>query len=137
MRHPEDARPQEENKIKIYFSTNTYEADWQYSRETNDYLRYEAGIIEQDRDGKEVRAKNVVVQFTDMVVLDDVGRKKIDTIGSGKAIIFQDGIEIDGTWRKDAKGDRTKFYDAAGAEIKFNPGVTWVEVVPTNTEVDF
>lgn len=131
----EDARPSEEKRIQIYFSTKTYEAGWQYDRESNDYLRYQAGVLEQDRDGLEVRAKNIAVQFTKMTVLDTVGRKDIETIGSGEAIVFEDGIRIDGTWRKEARGDRTKFYDSTGTEIKFNPGVTWVEVVPIGTEV--
>lgn len=134
---PEDSRPQNEERIKIYFSTKTYEAGWQYDREPNDYLRYQAGAIGQDRDGSEVRAKNIVVQFTDVSVIDDIGRKKIKTIGSGEAIIFQDGVRIDGAWEKEAKGERTKFFDAAGAEIKFNPGVTWVEVVPIGTEIEW
>lgn len=131
-----DARPTEEGRAKIYFSTKTYEVGWQYDRETNDYLRYQAGVIQQDRGGAEVRAKNIIVQFTGVIVLDDVGRKKIDTIGEGEAIIFQDGIRIDGTWQKEARGERTKFFDAASAEIKFNPGVTWVEVVPIGTEIE-
>jgi hypothetical protein len=132
-----DARPEEEKRAKIYFSTKTYEAGWQYDRETNDYLRYQAGVIQQDRDGFEVRAKNIVVQFVKMTVLDSVGRKDIETLGNGEAIVFQDGIRIDGTWRKETRSDRTKFYDTTGAEIKFNPGVTWVEVVPIGTEVEF
>jgi hypothetical protein len=132
-----ELRPQEEKRIKIYFSTKTYEAGWQYNRETNDYLRYQAGLIQQDRDGSEVRAKNIVVQFTKMVVLDEIGRKDIKTIGSGEAIVFQDGIRIDGTWEKDVRGERTRFFDEAGGEVKFNPGATWVEVVPTGTEVEF
>ncbi|MFZ5364429.1 MAG: DUF3048 domain-containing protein [Patescibacteria group bacterium] len=134
---PDESRPEEEKRVKIYFSTKTYEAGWQYNRETNDYLRYQSGLIQQDRDGSEVRAKNIVVQFAKMVVLDEVGRKDIDTIGNGEAIIFQDGIQIDGVWEKFARGERTKFYDSNGVEIKFNPGVTWVEVVPIGTEVEF
>ncbi|MBI5071593.1 DUF3048 domain-containing protein [Candidatus Falkowbacteria bacterium] len=132
-----EARPSEEKRAKIYFSTKTYEVGWQYDREANDYLRYQAGVIQQDRDGSEVRAKNIIVQLTDVIVLDDVGRKDIETQGSGDAIVFQDGVRIDGTWRKETRGDRTKFFDATGAEIKFNPGVTWVEVVPIDTEVEF
>lgn len=132
-----DARPSEEKRVKIYFSTRTYEAGWQYDRESNGYLRYQAGVIQQDRDGSEVWAKNIAVQFTKVVVLDGVGRKKIDTVGEGEAIVLEDGVRIDGTWRKETKGERTKFYDADGAEIKFNPGVTWVEVVPIGTEVEF
>lgn len=132
-----DGRPSEERRIKIYFSTKTYEVGWQYNRETNDYLRYQAGIIQQDRDGSEVRAKNIVVQFVKMVTLDVVGRKRMETVGSGAAIVFQDGLKIEGEWHKEKKGDRTKFYDSNGIEIKFNPGVTWIEVVPINTEVEY
>lgn len=133
----EESRPEEEKRVKIYFSTKTYEAGWQYNRGSNDYLRYQAGVIQQDRDGSEVRAKNIAVQFSKMVVLDEVGRKDIETVGGGAAIIFQDGVRIDGSWEKSARGERTKFYDTTGAEIKFNPGVTWVEVVPIGTEVEF
>ncbi len=132
-----EARPSEEKRAKIYFSTKTYEVGWQYDRESNDYLRYQAGVIQQDRDGSEVWAKNIVVQFTKVVVLDSVGRKRIDTIGDGEAIVLEDGVRIDGTWQKEARGERTKFFDATGAEIKFNPGVTWIEVVPIGTEVEF
>ncbi|MFA5413117.1 MAG: DUF3048 domain-containing protein [Patescibacteria group bacterium] len=133
----EESRPEEEKRIKVYFSTKTYEVGWQYDRESNDYLRYQAGVIQQDRNGEEVRAKNIAVQFTQMVVLDGVGRKDIETTGVGEAIIFQDGVRIDGTWQKETSEDRTKFYDEGGAEIKFNPGVTWVEVVPIGTEIEF
>lgn len=132
-----DGRPSEERRIKINFSTKTYEAGWQYDRDSNDYLRYEAGSIQQDRDGSEVRAKNVVVQFAKITSIDAIDRKKIGTVGGGEAIVFQDGLRIDGTWEKGEKGGRTKFYDSSGVQIKFNPGVTWVEVVPTGAEVEF
>jgi hypothetical protein len=132
-----DGRPSEERRAKIYFSTGSYEVGWQYSRETNDYLRYQADIIQQDKDGSEVRAKNVAVQFVRMITLDSEGRKKVETIGSGEAIVFRDGVKIEGEWSKEKKGERTKFYDSVGQEIKFNPGVTWVEVVPNGTEVEF
>lgn len=132
-----DGRPTEERRITINFSTKTYEAGWQYSRETNDYLRYQAGIIQQDRDGQEVRAKNVIVQFTKITSIDAIDRKKIKTIGEGEAIVFQDGLRIDGTWEKEEKGGRTKFCDSAGVQIKFNPGVTWVEVIPIGTDVEY
>ena len=132
-----DGRPSEARRVKIYFSSKSYEVGWQYARESNDYLRYQAGTIEQDRDGKEVKAKNIAVQFAKITSIDAIDRKKIETVGEGEAIVFQDGIRIDGTWRKEAKGGRTKFYGSAGVEIKFNPGVTWVEVVPVGAEVEW
>ncbi len=132
-----DGRPSDMRRVKIYFSTKTYEVGWQYDREANDYLRYQAGVIQQDRDGQEVKAKNIAVQFAKMTVIDAIGRERIDTVGDGEAIVFQDGIRVDGTWRKEEKGGRTKFYDSAGVEIKFNPGVSWVEVVPVVAEIEF
>jgi len=132
-----DDRPSGKKEIKIYFSTETYEVGWEYDRGENDYLRYQADKIQKDKDGSEARAKNIVVQFVKMKILDSIGRKRAETIGSGEAIIFQDGARIDGTWRKEKRGARTKFFDKNGQEIKFNPGVTWVEVAPVGTEVEW
>ncbi|HSD55547.1 MAG TPA: DUF3048 C-terminal domain-containing protein, partial [Candidatus Saccharimonadales bacterium] len=52
-----------------------------------------------------------------------------NTIGSGKAFIFQDGIAVEGTWTKSDNKSQFTFKDANGAEIKLNPGKTWLTVV--------
>jgi hypothetical protein len=132
-----EERPTDEKEITIDFSKPDYKVGWKYNSEKNDYLRYQAGQIQKDVDGSEVRAKNIVVQFVKMQVIDSVGRKKVETVGSGEARVFLDGKVIEGKWVKIEKGDRTKFYDENGEEIKFNPGVTWIEVVPIGTEVEF
>jgi len=131
-----EERP-ENSIINIDFSSSNYLARWQYLREENSYLRYQGEKIKSDKEGGEIKAKNIIVQFTEIIVLDDVGRKRIKTIGSGEAIIFQDGIKIEGGWKKEKRGDRTKFYDKDEVEIKFNPGVTWIEVAPIGTEIIF
>jgi len=132
-----EERPVEEKQITIDFSKPNYKVGWKYNSEKNDYLRYQAGEVQKDADGSEVRAKNIVVQFVRMQIVDSVGRKKIETIGNGEAQVFLDGKDIEGRWVKIEKGDRTKFYDESGEEIKFNPGITWIEVVPIGTEVEF
>lgn len=132
----EDKRP-ENGSIKINFSSDSYLAKWIYQKSENTYLRYQGEKVKEDREGGRIKAKNIIVQFTEIKVLDEVGRKKIKTIGSGEAVVFQDGIKIEGEWKKEKRGDRTKFYDKNGEEIKFNPGVTWIEVVPIGTEVIF
>jgi len=93
--------------------------EWMYDKTTGDYTRHPYSYI---------KAKNVVVQYTNISVIDDVGRLKIKTKGVGKAKIFLDGRQINGKWIK-LKTGRTKFYDQSGNEIKFNRGVTWIEVV--------
>jgi hypothetical protein len=52
-----------------------------------------------------------------------------DTVGGGEAVVFQDGVAVPGTWSKPDTSSRTRFFDAAGSEIAFNRGQTWVEVL--------
>jgi Protein of unknown function (DUF3048) C-terminal domain len=61
----------------------------------------------------------------------------VDTVGTGSAIVFQDGVAIAASWRKDSEAGRTRFYDAAGNEIAFNRGTTWVEVVPADSTIGY
>jgi hypothetical protein len=133
---PEEERP-DSGLLEIYFSSDTYLARWKYQKNENVYLRYQGDEPKEDREGGKIKAKNIAVQFTDIKAIDEVGRKRIRTIGEGEAMIFHDGIKTEGTWKKEAKGDRTKFYDKNGEEIKFNPGVTWIEVAPIGTRVTF
>ena len=51
------------------------------------------------------------------------------TTGSGEAVVFQDGVAIPGTWSRPDISSRTRFFDAAGNEIAFNRGQTWIEVL--------
>jgi len=90
---------------------------------------------QKDADGAPVLAKNVMIQFTTVRVLDEVGRRRIDTSGGGDASVLMDGRLISGTWKKDKTSGRTRFYDAAGNELSLNAGVTWIEVVPLGTPV--
>ena len=54
------------------------------------------------------------------------------TKGIGKANIFMDGKQIIGTWKKDARTSRTLLFDSAGLPVKFNKGVIWFEILPTD-----
>ena len=48
--------------------------------------------------------------------------------------MFKDGIVIEGFWKKD--GDSfTQFYNQQGEKLTFNPGQTWIHIVPSSIEV--
>ena len=87
--------------------------------------------------GHHLAARNVVVQFASLYPSGIKAYNIIDTVGSGRAIIFQDGVAIEATWRKDSEAARTRFYDTAGGEIAFNRGQTWIEVVPAGSAVTY
>ncbi len=129
-------RPAESKTIDINFSSFSYSVEYQYDPQTNDYLRFMAGEEHDDADGTPIRPKNVVVQKVNTSLADEE-RLNMETIGEGAAVIFRDGMAIEGTWKKDARGDRTLFYDTNGDEIEFNAGQTWIEVIPTDREITY
>jgi hypothetical protein len=56
------------------------------------------------------------------------------TKGKGKALIFQDGKEITGSWSKPSRESRLTI-TANGEEVAFTRGLIWFEVLSPDTEV--
>lgn len=119
-------------EIKVDFASTPFLVSWKYDKEDNDYTRYQGGIQRKDEDGQEIKAKNIVVMYTESKIIDDYGRRETTTVGKGKAHIFFDGQVIKGSWQRDNLASRTKFYNEGSEEIQFNRGKTWIEVVPTH-----
>jgi hypothetical protein len=122
--------------IKIPFSDD-YMVAWIYDAKALNYTRTLNGIKETDKDGAEVRARNILVQITAVkeIANDDKGRVEVVTVGSGDAIILKKGSVTYGTWKKKSLSDRTRFYDKNKKEVMLAPGNTWVEVVPKEANV--
>lgn len=117
---------------------SSYAVRWEYDPASNAYLRTMGGMPHTDgTTGERLSARNVAVQFATLRPSGVKAYNIIDTVGTGAAVVFQDGIAIEGTWRKDSEAGRTRFYDAAGNEIAFNRGRTWIEVVPGDSAVGY
>lgn len=129
--------PDQVADLVIPYSTLAYQATWKYDPIRNDYRRQASGSWQRDEDNEPIRAKNIVVQYAKVRVLDEIGRRRIETTGVGRALIARDGQVVEGAWKRPDSLERLRFYDAAGAEIEFNPGPTWIEVVPLNVEVSY
>ncbi len=135
----EAERPGAVAPITINYSNSDYQVEWRYDEGTNQYLRWNGGEEHTDANtGKQLAASNVLIQRVDTTVLEAAtGRLDMETIGSGEAVLFQDGAATIGSWKKSDRGERTLFYDATGVELTFNPGPTWIEVVPVETAVTY
>jgi hypothetical protein len=107
-----------------------YIVSWRFDSNNKDYVRYINGERYTDKDGSEVRATNILVQSAIIKVLDEEGRLKINTIGSGDAQMVQNGQVVNGFWNKKGMSNRTRFYNKNKEELILLPGKTWVEVVP-------
>lgn len=109
-----------------------YKVEWKFNSAINRYSRYLQNKQQFDANGEELLFDNIIVQYVNVAVIDEVGRKKIDTVGTGSVRIFRDGSIISGYWKKDSISERTRFFTENNEEISLKPGNTWVQVVPVN-----
>ena len=132
----------------------TFNVNYTYDAATNKYLRgYDTGdahnvygCTAEDLGEKNPEDVCTLTQMTPSVVVamivnerkaSDNYHENIDTIGSGDAYIFQNGVAIRGKWNKASKADQIKFTDNSGSEIKLAPGQTIVSAIPSYGSVDF
>lgn len=113
---------------------------WVFDAEKNEYQRFH-NVDQPHTDAvtnEQLTAKNIAVAFMNVAPANDgTARVVYETIGNGRALVFRDGAAIEGSWSKSSRTDRTRFYDSAGEEIKFNRGKTWIMAVPVNSEISY
>lgn len=131
-------------KINVDFwqSYSDYSVTWDYDPTCNCYKRSNGGAVHIDMDNKQqLSAKNIVVQKEQESHANDGYENNVHllykTIGSGKALIFQDGKVIEGTWNKKSRTARTVYRDDQGKELSFDRGVIWIETVPEGANVSY
>ncbi len=138
-----DDKPQSPSAADISFgfwnNKPDYDVEWKYDQGNNQYLRFNGGEKYTDLETKnQVSAKNVVILLAkEKGPVDRNLHMFYTTIGTGKALVFQNGGVAVGTWQKDARTSRTKFFDAAGREISFVRGPIWIEIVPAGNTVKY
>lgn len=123
--------------LRIAAASSAYEVQWKYDQEKNSYERLQSGASHKDSQGKQIYAKNIMVMRMPILIIDDIGRRSIASLGSGTALVLRNGEVITGTWNKESLESRTVFLDNLGKEIKFVPGVTWIEVVSKTAKVEY
>lgn len=108
---------------------------WVYDAASNLYKRTRGGTPEIDKNtNQQVTARVVVTLDTTSHILYSGDQYiVVNTTGTGAAHVYQNGIRIDGTWKKDPAtlGSKLFFYDANGNEMKFAPGQIWLEWNPS------
>ena len=80
--------------------------------------------------------RTVIIQFEkETGPIDDHMHLLYGTTGSGKAMVFQNGAKIEGTWTKKDRLSRTIYKDSSGKEITFARGKMWIETLPIGDPV--
>ncbi len=151
---PEDCDADQEtapsaHSIDISFTGLTdYNVHFAYDIESNTYLRsyqyggahmvYDCGVdsgatYTGDCPKVQVAPSAVVVMRVQENTMADGYHENIQTIGTGKAIIFQNGHVTETTWHKANQHSQIVF----GDEIKFTPGQIWISAVPQFGSVSY
>ncbi len=142
----EDAASSERGEIKkihleFWDGYSAYFVNWTYDPGKNLYLRSNGGKEHNDRNTNlQLSAKNIVV----MKMVESAANDGYDgnahrlykNKGSGEAIIFQDGKQIKGRWKKASREDRTIITGTDGQPVKFDRGVIWFDILPTTGTLD-
>ncbi len=137
-------------RIYTYFSDYSY-SYWQYIPEFAQYLRYQE--TDDMHDGKPekyapltdnvtkdtVHASNVVIIMAYHTFADTFQEEDevyhIDMTGSGEAYVFRDGVAIVAKWTRANTNQPLLLTTPSGLPITLKPGITFYEVIGTNSYV--
>src|SRR3989339_478772 len=124
-------------EIEVGFGSPDFDVTWVFDVDAGTYLRHQGAGKFLDESQTLVAADNVIVQITDISVIDSIGRRSIRTSGIGSALLFQDGRVKEVHWSK-VENDRTRFLDIETSdELPLNVGTTWIEVVGETKAVSY
>ncbi len=116
--------------------TVTYE----YDKENKVYVRYARREEQTDWDTDEpVTTKNIIITFCNNYTLSDSenkGRQGLKNIGTFDGYYITNGRAIKIQCIKNARDEKTIYQDMNGNEIQVNDGNTFVNICPTNADVE-
>ena len=125
----------DESSIKIDYQNKEYVVEWKFDKKLNLYNRYLAAEPHFEND-KQILAKNVLIQYIPIKVIDNEGRLDVNLLGKGRAIICLDGQCNKGEWRKKTVNSRTRFY-VKDEEVKLNAGRIWINMIRPEHKVSY
>jgi len=129
-------------KIEVPFSTSAI-VSYTYDPASRLYKRqFNGADFLDDESGQVITHRNILIQFVkgeeSIFVNDALGGTKLyvyEMMGEGRALLFRDGVMVEGKWQRTEKNQQTRFLDGAGNEVKLAPGRTWILCVLEDTAV--
>ncbi|MBE7681507.1 DUF3048 domain-containing protein [Paenibacillus sp. P13VS] len=120
-------------QFDIHYLLDSYRVTYDYDEVSGRYMRLVNGKPDQDQDnGEQIGAANIIVAGADHKVLDSVGRLSVNVNQGGEAILFQKGRMVRGEWVK-KPGDIIRFMQN-GTEAALVPGQTFISIVPNQPD---
>jgi len=129
-------------QIDLPIRPGVTDVSYAYDGTTGAYLRSMGGFPHADLStGKPLSAANVLVIYaahtqTD-IIEDSLGSRSvhIDLAGGGRAQLLRDGQVYEGAWSRPDVHAFFELKDTSGSSLLLKPGVTWIQIVPTDFAV--
>lgn len=119
------------NTITFTISSPLYNTSYTYNPESNTYKRTMANQPHIDeRSGKQITPSVVIALVMGYRVHPNGIHSIYDSIGSGKALIFQNGGVTEAAWIKETDSAPLLIRDAAGVDLPLQAGQTWITAIP-------
>jgi hypothetical protein len=117
--------------LDLVFSRESHRA-WRWSEKAEAYLRSQDGYKDNDANGDQLQATNVVT-LTVKVDYGEVPRTRL--IGKGSGTVSSGGKTLKVKWSKKDRDAPIVLKDADGEVVALAAGNTWVELVPERGSV--
>lgn len=128
-----DGTPVEE--FMVSYGTPSFDLIYEYDADQQKYHRFNGSDETVDLESKEpVLLDNILVVQMNHQVVDKAGRRDIDLTSGGKGYLFQKGKVNEIQWKNEA-GRIVPYKD--GSKAGFVPGKTWINIVPSISDVSF
>ena len=126
------------NDVSVSVSGPLYNPSYKYNPETKLYERSLDSEAHLDREEGQISPRVVIViKVPTHRAFEDGYREQMDTIGSGEAFIFQNGIVETATWKKDSKKSQLRFVGSNEKDIELEAGQTWVTAIAPERSVSW
>jgi hypothetical protein len=111
-------------------------ASWQWDAGIGKFVRNHDAKPHVDSNGVQVNVDNVVVIVCEYKFSQaDKNSPEAQTVGSGVAWLFTQGMWTEGTWNRPDNKSAWNLTDASGKPMFLTPGRTWVELTRENQAV--
>lgn len=117
--------------VTINISGPLYNTTYAYDGANNRYNRNLAGKPHADREDGAITPSVVIAMKVNMHrVFEDGYREEIEANSTGQAVIFQNGMAQEVTWKKPSRQSQISFIDSEGKDVPLIRGQTWIAAVP-------
>ncbi len=122
-------------EYSYYHSTN-----YEYDAENKVYKRSMSGKSNVDLEtGEQYTVKNIIIYKVRNYTLNDgenKGRQELENIGTGTGYLVTGGYVVPIKWEKESQSGQTVYTYTNGEEIKVNDGNTFIQICPTDAEIE-